>query len=417
MRFAAHRVRLGVRPVFKRIDSCAAEFDATTPYLYSTYEAPLFGEPEDEAEVSDRRKVMILGGGPNRIGQGIEFDYCCCHAAFALGRDRGEQKGAGFETIMVNCNPETVSTDPDTSDRLYFEPLTAEDVLEIVRREQEKGELLGVIVQLGGQTPLKLAAELQAAGVPILGTSPDSIDLAEDRERFAALVQQPEPQAAGERHRAEPRRGDAGGGADRLSGAPAAFLRAWGRGMEIVDGPQQLDHYIATAVQVSGSSPVLIDRYLRDAIEVDVDAICDGTDVVVCGVLQHIEEAGVHSGRQRLLDPAIQPRASEIVAEIERQARDLALALKVKGLMNVQFAVKDDEVYLIEVNPRASRTVPFVAKAIGHAGRQDGRAGHGRRDAQRFGRDPAHHRTISRSRSPCSPSLASPAPTQCSDRK
>ena len=186
----AHRLRLGVRPVFKRIDSCAAEFDAATPYLYSTYEAPLFGEPEDEADVSDRRKVMILGGGPNRIGQGIEFDYCCCHAAFALGRDRGEQKGAGFEDIMVNCNPETVSTDPDTSDRLYFEPLTAEDVLEIVRREQEKGELLGVIVQLGGQTPLKLAEELQEAGVPILGTSPDSIDLAEDRERFAALVQQ-----------------------------------------------------------------------------------------------------------------------------------------------------------------------------------------------------------------------------------
>ena len=221
----AHRLRLGVRPVFKRIDSCAAEFDAATPYLYSTYEAPLFGEPEDEAEVSDRRKVMILGGGPNRIGQGIEFDYCCCHAAFALGRD-GATKGAGFETIMVNCNPETVSTDPDTSDRLYFEPLTAEDVLEIVRREQEKGELLGVIVQLGGQTPLKLAEELQAAGVPILGTSPDSIDLAEDRERFAALVQrlglkQPANGIARSRDEAHP-----GGGADRLSGAAEALLRA-----------------------------------------------------------------------------------------------------------------------------------------------------------------------------------------------
>ncbi len=359
-----HRLRLGVKPVFKRIDSCAAEFDATTPYLYSTYEAPLFGEPEDEAEVSDRRKVMILGGGPNRIGQGIEFDYCCCHAAFALGRDRGEQKGAGFETIMVNCNPETVSTDPDTSDRLYFEPLTAEDVLEIVRREQEKGELLGVIVQLGGQTPLKLAAELQAAGVTILGTSPDSIDLAEDRERFAALVQKldlKQPANGIARSRDEALRV-----AERI-GYPVLLRPSYvlgGRGMEIVDGPQQLDHYIATAVQVSGNSPVLIDRYLRDAIEVDVDAICDGTDVVVCGVLQHIEEAGVHSGDSAC---AIPPHSldNRVVAEIERQARELALALKVKGLMNVQFAVKEDEVYLIEVNPRASRTVPFVAKAVG----------------------------------------------------
>jgi carbamoyl-phosphate synthase large subunit len=360
----AHRLRLGVRPVFKRIDSCAAEFDATTPYLYSTYEAPLFGEPEDEAEVSDRRKVMILGGGPNRIGQGIEFDYCCCHAAFALGRDRGEQRGGGFETIMVNCNPETVSTDPDTSDRLYFEPLTAEDVLEIVRREQEKGELLGVIVQLGGQTPLKLAAQLQAAGVPILGTSPDSIDLAEDRERFAALVSRlnlKQPANGIARSRDEAQRV-----AERI-GYPVLLRPSYvlgGRGMEIVDGPQQLDHYIATAVQVSGSSPVLIDRYLRDAIEVDVDAICDGTDVVVCGVLQHIEEAGVHSGDSACSIPphSLEPR---IVQEIERQTRELALALKVRGLMNVQFAVKDGDVYLIEVNPRASRTVPFVAKAVG----------------------------------------------------
>ncbi|HEU4696210.1 MAG TPA: carbamoyl-phosphate synthase large subunit [Sphingomicrobium sp.] len=360
----AHRERLGVRPVFKRIDSCAAEFDATTPYLYSTYEAPLFGEPEDEAAVSDRRKVMILGGGPNRIGQGIEFDYCCCHAAFALGRDRGEQKGAGFEVIMVNCNPETVSTDPDTSDRLYFEPLTAEDVLEIVRREAEKGELLGVIVQLGGQTPLKLAAELQAAGVPILGTSPDSIDLAEDRERFAALVQRlnlKQPANGIARSRDEAIRV-----AERI-GYPVLLRPSYvlgGRGMEIVDGPQQLDHYIATAVQVSGSSPVLIDRYLRDAIEVDVDAICDGTDVVVCGVLQHIEEAGVHSGDSACSIPPYS-LSEDIVREIERQARELALALKVRGLMNVQFAVKDGEVYLIEVNPRASRTVPFVAKAVG----------------------------------------------------
>jgi carbamoyl-phosphate synthase large subunit len=355
----SHRLRLGVRPVFKRIDSCAAEFDATTPYLYSTYEAPLFGEPEDEAQVSSARKVMILGGGPNRIGQGIEFDYCCCHAAFALGRD-----GAGFETIMVNCNPETVSTDPDTSDRLYFEPLTAEDVLEIVRREQEKGELLGVIVQLGGQTPLKLAEELQAAGVPILGTSPDSIDLAEDRERFAALVQKlglKQPSNGIARSRDEAIRV-----AERI-GYPVLLRPSYvlgGRGMEVVEGPQQLDHYIATAVQVSGKSPVLIDRYLRDAIEVDVDAICDGTDVAVCGVLQHIEEAGVHSGDSAC---AIPPHSLEpqIVAEIERQTRELALALGVKGLMNVQYAVKEGEVYLIEVNPRASRTVPFVAKAIG----------------------------------------------------
>ncbi|MFL6795461.1 MAG: carbamoyl-phosphate synthase large subunit, partial [Sphingomicrobium sp.] len=352
-----HRLRLGVRPVFKRIDSCAAEFDATTPYLYSTYEAPLFEEPEDEAAVEAKRKVIILGGGPNRIGQGIEFDYCCCHAAFAL-------RDAGLQTIMVNCNPETVSTDPDTSDRLYFEPLTAEDVLEIVRRETEQGELIGVIVQLGGQTPLKLAAELQAAGVPILGTSPDSIDLAEDRERFARLVQQlglKQPAHGIARSRDEALRV-----AERI-GYPVLLRPSYvlgGRGMEIVDGPQQLDHYIATAVQVSGSSPVLIDRYLRDAIEVDVDAICDGIDVTVAGVLQHIEEAGVHSGDSACSIPPYS-LGDDVVAEIERQTRELALALKVRGLMNVQFAVKGDEVYLIEVNPRASRTVPFVAKAIG----------------------------------------------------
>jgi carbamoyl-phosphate synthase large subunit len=359
-----HRLRLGVRPVFKRIDSCAAEFDAATPYLYSTYEAPLFGDAVDEADVSDRRKIMILGGGPNRIGQGIEFDYCCCHAAFALGRDRNGQSGAGYEVIMVNCNPETVSTDPDTSDRLYFEPLTVENVLEIVRREQERGELVGVIVQLGGQTPLKLAAELQAAGVPILGTSPDSIDLAEDRERFADLVQRlnlKQPANGIARSRDEALRV-----AERI-GYPVLLRPSYvlgGRGMEIVDGPQQLEHYIATAVQVSGRSPVLIDRYLRDAIEVDVDAICDGIDVTVCGVLQHIEEAGVHSGDSACSIPAYSLDA-EIVGEIERQTRALALGLGVRGLMNVQFAVKDDEVYLIEVNPRASRTVPFVAKAIG----------------------------------------------------
>ncbi len=353
----AHRLRLGVTPVFKRIDSCAAEFDAATPYLYSTYEAPLFGEAVDEAEVSERRKVIILGGGPNRIGQGIEFDYCCCHAAFAL-------RDCGLETVMVNCNPETVSTDPETSDRLYFEPLTAEDVLEIVTREAGKGELLGVIVQLGGQTPLKLAQDLQKAGVPILGTSPDSIDLAEDRERFAALVgklslKQPENGIARSRDEALKV-------AERI-GYPVLLRPSYvlgGRGMEVVDGPEQLDHYIATAVEVSGSSPVLIDRYLRDAVEVDVDAIADGEAVVVTGVMQHIEEAGVHSGDSAC---AIPPHSlsAPIVAEIERQTTALAMALKVKGLMNVQFAVKGDEVYLIEVNPRASRTVPFVAKAIG----------------------------------------------------
>jgi carbamoyl-phosphate synthase large subunit len=353
----AHRLKLGVRPVFKRIDSCAAEFDAATPYLYSTYEAPLFGEAEDEAEVSDARKVMILGGGPNRIGQGIEFDYCCCHAAFAL-------RDAGFQTIMVNCNPETVSTDPETSDRLYFEPLTGEDVLEIVRREQERGELVGVIVQLGGQTPLKLAAELKAAGVPILGTSPESIDLAEDREHFAQLVtklglKQPENGLARSRD-------EAIGVATRI-GYPVLLRPSYvlgGRGMEVVDGPEQLDHYIATAVAVSGSSPVLIDRYLRDAIEVDVDCVSDGTDTIVAGVLQHIEEAGVHSGDSACSIPP-HSLSDAVVAEIERQSCALAKALGVKGLMNVQFAVKDETVYLIEVNPRASRTVPFVAKAIG----------------------------------------------------
>ncbi|HUG46094.1 MAG TPA: carbamoyl-phosphate synthase large subunit, partial [Sphingomicrobium sp.] len=354
-----HRLRLGVRPVFKRIDSCAGEFDATTPYLYSTYEAPLFGEPVDEAEISDRRKVIILGGGPNRIGQGIEFDYCCCHAAFALGSE-----GAGFETVMVNCNPETVSTDPETSDRLYFEPLTAEDVLEIVSREAGKGELLGVIVQLGGQTPLKLAQDLQRAGVPILGTSPDSIDLAEDRERFAKLVsklglKQPANGIARSREEALIV-------ATRI-GYPVLLRPSYvlgGRGMEVIDGPEQLENYIATAVAVSGSSPVLIDSYLRDAVEVDVDAIADGTDVVVTGVMQHIEEAGVHSGDSAC---AIPPHSlpDSVIEEIERQTEALAMALQVKGLMNVQVAVKDEDVYLIEVNPRASRTVPFVAKAIG----------------------------------------------------
>ena len=352
-----HRLKLGVRPVFKRIDTCAAEFEAKTPYMYSTYEAPSFGEPENEAMPSDRRKVVILGGGPNRIGQGIEFDYCCCHACFALDE-------AGYETIMVNCNPETVSTDYDTSDRLYFEPLTAEDVLEILHVEMSTGQVAGVIVQFGGQTPLNLARALEAAGVPILGTSPDAIDLAEDRERFAALVNklkllQPANGIARSRD-------EAIAVANRI-GYPVLMRPSYvlgGRAMEIVDSDGQLDDYIQTAVQVSGDSPVLIDQYLRDAIEVDVDAICDGTDVVVAGVLQHIEEAGVHSGDSACSIPPYS-LSDEIIAEIERQAEALARGLNVVGLMNIQFAVKDEQVYLIEVNPRASRTVPFVAKAIG----------------------------------------------------
>ena len=351
------RHRLGVRPVFKRIDTCAAEFDAKTPYMYSTYEAPSFGEPECESQPSTRRKIVILGGGPNRIGQGIEFDYCCCHACFALA-------DAGFETIMINCNPETVSTDYDTSDRLYFEPLTAEDVLEILHVEQQAGELVGVIVQFGGQTPLNLARALEKAGIPILGTSPDAIDLAEDRERFAALVNrlgllQPANGIARSRD-------EAVAVAERI-GYPVLMRPSYvlgGRAMEIVDGRPQLEQYIQTAVQVSGDSPVLIDQYLRDAIEVDVDAISDGTDVVVAGVLQHIEEAGVHSGDSACSIPPYS-LAPEIINEIERQTDALARALSVVGLMNIQFAVKDGQVYLIEVNPRASRTVPFVAKAIG----------------------------------------------------
>ncbi|MEL6486605.1 MAG: carbamoyl-phosphate synthase large subunit [Pseudomonadota bacterium] len=353
----ALREKLGVLPVFKRIDSCAAEFEAITPYMYSTYEAPSFGEPECEAAPSDRKKIVILGGGPNRIGQGIEFDYCCVHACFALAEQ-------GYETIMVNCNPETVSTDYDTSDRLYFEPLTAEDVLEILRVEQQSGDLVGVIVQFGGQTPLKLAQALEDAGIPILGTSPDAIDHAEDRERFAKLVnklrlKQPENGIAYTRD-------EAAAVAARI-GYPVLLRPSFvlgGRAMEIVDSEAQLDDYIKTAVNVSGDSPVLVDQYLRDATECDVDALCDGEEVRVAGVMQHIEEAGVHSGDSACtLPPYSLP--TEIIEEMERQADALARALQVKGLMNVQFAVKDGEVYLIEVNPRASRTVPFVAKAIG----------------------------------------------------
>ena len=353
----ALRHKLGVRPVFKRIDTCAAEFEAKTPYMYSTYEAPSFGTPECEAQPSDREKIVILGGGPNRIGQGIEFDYCCCHACFALDE-------AGYETIMVNCNPETVSTDYDTSDRLYFEPLTAEDVLEILHVEQKRGKLKGVIVQFGGQTPLNLARALEEAGIPILGTSPDAIDLAEDRERFAALVsklglKQPANGIARSREEAI--------AVAETIGYPVLMRPSYvlgGRAMEIVDTQAQLENYIQTAVIVSGDSPVLIDSYLRDAIEVDVDAIADGDDVVVAGILQHIEEAGVHSGDSACTLPPYSLPA-DIVQEIRRQAEALARALSVCGLMNIQFAVKDRAVYLIEVNPRASRTVPFVAKAIG----------------------------------------------------
>ena len=354
---AAQRRALGVRPVFKRIDTCAAEFEAKTPYMYSTYAAPSFGAPECESAPTAAKKVVILGGGPNRIGQGIEFDYCCCHACFALD-------DAGFETIMINCNPETVSTDYDTSDRLYFEPLTAEDVLEILHVEQAAGTLAGVIVQFGGQTPLKLAHPLQAAGIPILGTSPDNIDLAEDRERFAALVER-----LGLK---QPRNGIARSRDEAIAvaeevGYPVLMRPSYvlgGRAMEVVENPAQLDAYIREAVRVSGDSPVLIDQYLRDATEVDVDALADGESVFVAGVLEHIEEAGVHSGDSACsIPPHSLPPA--IVAEIERQTAALARALDVRGLMNIQFAVKDGDVYLIEVNPRASRTVPFVAKATG----------------------------------------------------
>lgn len=358
---AAARRALDVRPVFKRIDTCAGEFTARTPYMYSSYEAPSFGVPECESEPTDKTKIVILGGGPNRIGQGIEFDYCCVHACFALG---SKQNGVGYETIMINCNPETVSTDYDTSDRLYFEPLTAEDVLEILHVERSNGTLKGVIVQLGGQTPLKLAAALEAAGIPILGTAPDNIDLAEDRERFADLInrlglKQPENGIA--RSAAE-----AVKVATRI-GYPVLMRPSYvlgGRAMEIVDTEAQLETYIREAVVVSGDSPVLIDRYLRDAVEVDVDAIADGETVHVGGVLQHIEEAGVHSGDSACSLPPYS-LGSDIIAEIERQTAMLARALDVRGLMNIQFAVKDGEVFLIEVNPRASRTVPFTAKATG----------------------------------------------------
>ncbi|SFD51710.1 carbamoyl-phosphate synthase large subunit [Sulfitobacter brevis] len=353
------RLNLGVKAVFKRIDTCAAEFEAQTPYMYSTYEAPMMGDVECEARPSDRKKVVILGGGPNRIGQGIEFDYCCCHACYAL-------TDAGYETIMVNCNPETVSTDYDTSDRLYFEPLTFEHVMEIMRVEQENGTLHGVIVQFGGQTPLKLANALQEAGIPILGTTPDMIDLAEDRERFQQLVQR-----LGLK---QPNNGIAHSDAEALEiaadiGFPLVIRPSYvlgGRAMEIVRDQASLERYIREAVVVSGKSPVLLDNYLSGAVELDVDALCDGKDVHVAGIMQHIEEAGVHSGDSACSLPPYS-LSREIIDEVEVQTRKLALALNVVGLMNIQFAVKDGEIYLIEVNPRASRTVPFVAKATDSA--------------------------------------------------
>ncbi len=349
----------GVTAVFKRIDTCAAEFEAQTPYMYSTYEAPMMGDVECEARPSDRKKVVILGGGPNRIGQGIEFDYCCCHACFAL-------TDAGYETIMVNCNPETVSTDYDTSDRLYFEPLTFEHVMEILAKEQENGTLHGVIVQFGGQTPLKLANALHDEGIPILGTTPDAIDLAEDRERFQALVN--------DLGLKQPRNGIAATDAEALAiaekiGFPLVIRPSYvlgGRAMEIVRDMAQLERYIAEAVVVSGDSPVLLDSYLSGAVELDVDALCDGTDVHVAGIMQHIEEAGVHSGDSACSLPPYS-LSKEIIDEIKEQTNALARALNVVGLMNVQFAIKDGEIYLIEVNPRASRTVPFVAKATDSA--------------------------------------------------
>jgi carbamoyl-phosphate synthase large subunit len=360
------RHALSVRPVYKRIDTCAAEFASPTAYMYSTYETPFAGAPVSEAAPSGRDKIVILGGGPNRIGQGIEFDYCCCHACFALS-------DAGFETIMINCNPETVSTDYDTSDRLYFEPLTAEDVLEILAVEQSAGTLKGVIVQFGGQTPLKLAEPLAAAGIPILGTSPDAIDLAEDRDRFKQLINrigllQPESEIVGSVAGAR-------AAAERI-GYPIVIRPSFvlgGRAMEVVHEQPQLERYLArltgdldrpSELVVSDRRPLLIDRYLRDAIEVDVDVLADASGAFVAGVMEHIEEAGIHSGDSACALPPY-TLGKPIIAEMERQAAALAKALGVVGLMNVQFAVKDGAVYILEVNPRASRTVPFVAKVIG----------------------------------------------------
>jgi len=352
----AARLSLDIRPVFKRIDTCAAEFASETAYLYSTFEDS--AGATCEADPSDREKVIILGGGPNRIGQGIEFDYCCVHAAYALS-------DAGYETIMINCNPETVSTDYDTSDRLYFEPLTDEDVISVIQREAENGRVRGVIVQLGGQTPLKIAAGLEAAGITILGTSPDAIDLAEDRERFQKLLQkhdlkQPENGLATSTEQAR--------AIIERVGLPVVIRPSYvlgGRAMEVVYHMNDMERYMRDAVVVSGSSPVLIDRFVENAIEVDVDALCDGDDVFIAGIMEHIEEAGIHSGDSACTLPP-QTLSSDILSSIKEQTTTLAHALKVVGLMNVQFAVKGSDIYLLEVNPRGSRTVPFVAKATGN---------------------------------------------------
>ncbi|MCE2516931.1 MAG: carbamoyl-phosphate synthase large subunit [Alphaproteobacteria bacterium] len=345
----------GIRPVFKRIDTCAAEFASETAYMYSTYEAT--SGRACESRPTDREKVVILGGGPNRIGQGIEFDYCCVHAAYAL-------RDAGYETIMINCNPETVSTDYDTSDRLYFEPLTAEDVIEIIQNEQTNGTVKGVIVQLGGQTPLKISAAIEAAGIPILGTSPDAIDLAEDRERFQHLVDELDLKqpSNGIAHSPEEARAIA-----EEVGLPVVIRPSYvlgGRAMEVVHVMADLERYMTEAVVVSGDNPVLIDGFLSHATEVDVDALADGTDVFIAGIMEHIEEAGIHSGDSACSLPP-QNLSDKVLADIRKQTRDLAMGLGVVGLMNVQFAIKDEVVYLLEVNPRGSRTVPFVAKATG----------------------------------------------------
>jgi carbamoyl-phosphate synthase large subunit len=353
---AALRTRLDVQPVYKRIDTCAAEFTSATPYMYSTYEGG-FGTPVCESNPTDRDKIIILGGGPNRIGQGIEFDYCCVHAAYAL-------KEAGFETIMVNCNPETVSTDYDTSDRLYFEPLTTEDVIALVRREQSNGRLLGCIVQYGGQTPLKLSQALSKAGIPILGTSADAIDLAEDRERFQLLLRRlalRQPVNGIARSTEE-----AVAVAERI-GFPVVIRPSYvlgGRAMEIVYDQKGLHRYMREAVRVSGDNPVLIDRYLNDAIEVDVDCIADGETVYVAGVMEHIEEAGIHSGDSACALPPY-TLSPAMVTELKAETEAMAKAIGVVGLMNVQYAIQGNEIYVLEVNPRASRTVPFVAKATG----------------------------------------------------
>jgi len=398
-RVRKHRHRLGVHPVFKRVDSCAAEFDTATAYMYSSY------DEECEAAPSAREKIIILGGGPNRIGQGIEFDYCCVHAAMAMRAD-------GYESIMVNCNPETVSTDYDTSDRLYFEPLTLEDVLEIARVEKPTG----VIVQYGGQTPLKLARALAKAGVPIIGTSPESIHLAEDRAFFSDLLRK--LQLLQPPNRTATNTDDALTLADEI-GYPLVVRPSYvlgGRAMEIVHSADELRDYMNSALQASFDSPVLLDRFLDDATEVDVDAICDGEEVLIGGLMEHIEEAGVHSGDSACALPPFSLSAA-VQDELRRQTRAMALALNVVGLMNVQFAVKGADIYVLEVNPRASRTVPFVSKATARP------LAKSPRDAWPASRSPnrawpaSAFRTSARSRRRCSRSSSSPVSTACWGRR